>query len=57
MIDFTFGKWIFEPKASQVAKGSVSITTEPETVFWQRYYCGFRNNNEAALQIESEDNY
>jgi regulation of enolase protein 1 (concanavalin A-like superfamily) len=57
MIDFTFGKWIFEPKASQVAKGSVSITTEPETVFWQRYYCGFRNNNEAELQIESEDNY
>jgi regulation of enolase protein 1 (concanavalin A-like superfamily) len=57
MVDFTFGKWIFEPKVSQVAKNFVSITTEPETDFWQRSYYGFRNNNAPALQIESEENF
>ncbi|MDY6977762.1 MAG: DUF1349 domain-containing protein [Pseudomonadota bacterium] len=57
MVDFTVGKWLFEPKVSEVAKDSVSITTEPETDFWQRSYYGFRNDNAPALQIESSDNF
>ena len=57
MVDFTVGKWIFEPKVSEVTKEMVSITTEPETDFWQRSYYGFRNDNAPALQIESDDNF
>ncbi|MDG3088462.1 DUF1349 domain-containing protein [Vibrio hannami] len=57
MIDFTVGKWIFEPKVSEVTKDSVSITTEPETDFWQRSYYGFRNDNAPALQVESDENF
>lgn len=57
MIDFTVGKWIFEPKVYDVRKDSVSITTEQETDFWQRSYYGFRNDNAPALQIESDDNF
>ena len=57
MVDFTVGKWIFEPKVREVTKEMVSITTEPETDFWQRSYYGFRNDNAPALQIESDDNF
>lgn len=57
MIDFTVGKWLFEPKVSEVTRDLVSITTEPETDFWQRSYYGFRNDNAPALQIESSDNF
>ena len=57
MVDFTNGKWIFEPKFSEVNTDSVSITTEPNTDLWQRSYYGFRNDNAPALQIESEENF
>ena len=57
MVDFTVGQWLFEPKVSEVTNEFVSITTEPETDFWQRSYYGFRNDNAPALQIESEENF
>lgn len=57
MVDFTVGEWIFKPKLSEVTSNSVSITTEPETDFWQRSYYGFRNDNAPALQIESDENF
>ena len=57
MVDFTDGKWLFEPKTYEVTKESVSITTEPGTDFWQRTYYGFRNDNAPALQMESDDNF
>jgi len=57
MADFTSGNWIFEPKEGSVNSDSISITTEPETDFWQRTYYGFRNDNAPALQIESDDNF
>ncbi|GAL27079.1 hypothetical protein JCM19239_1093 [Vibrio variabilis] len=57
MVDFTKGTWIFEPETSQVTDTSVSITTEPETDFWQRSYYGFRNDNAPALLLESSDNF
>ncbi|EGR2040842.1 DUF1349 domain-containing protein [Vibrio cholerae] len=57
MIDFSVGKWIFEPIVSEVSAQSVSITTESATDFWQRSYYGFRNDNAPALLIESHDNF
>lgn len=57
MVDFTVAKWIFEPKVSEVNPKSVSITTDPETDFWQRSYYGFRNDNAPALQIDSKENF
>ena len=57
MVDFTKGKWVFEPKKHDVTSKSVSITTEPGTDFWQRSYYGFRNDNAPALQIESDENF
>ncbi|MDG3085507.1 DUF1349 domain-containing protein [Vibrio hannami] len=57
MIDFTRGEWIFEPKQHNVTPELVSITTEPETDFWQRSYYGFRNDNAPALQLESGENF
>lgn len=56
-VDFTQGKWIYEPKSHKVTADSISITTEPETDFWQRSYYGFRNDNAPALLIESEENF
>ncbi|BAP04553.1 TPA: DUF1349 domain-containing protein [Vibrio cholerae] len=57
MVNFTAGKWISEPKVSEVTSEFVSITTEPKTDFWQRSYYGFRNENAPALLIDSKDNF
>ena len=57
MVDFTVGKWVYEPSISSVTPISVSITTDPATDFWQRSYYGFCNDNAPALQIKSEDNF
>lgn len=57
MIDWSKGKWINEPKHCALTQDSVSITTEPETDFWQRSYYGFRNDNASALQIETDQNF
>ncbi|EMQ63145.1 DUF1349 domain-containing protein [Vibrio cholerae] len=57
MVNFTAGKWISEPKVSEVTSEFVSITTEPKTDFWQRSYYGFRNENAPALLIDSTDNF
>ena len=57
MVDFTKASWLFEPKAYEVTSSSVTITTEPETDFWQRSYYGFRNDNAPSLLLESSDNF
>lgn len=57
MVNFTVGKWISEPKVSEVTSEFVSITTESKTDLWQRSYYGFRNDNAPALLIESEENF
>ena len=57
MADFSKGTWIYEPRNYEVRAESVSITTEPETDFWQRSYYGFRNDNAPALQLESSENF
>ena len=57
MVDFTKGKWIYEPKKHEVTADLISITTEPGTDFWQRSYYGFRNDNAPALQLQSDQNF
>lgn len=57
MVDFTKASWLFEPKAYEVTSSRVTITTEPETDFWQRSYYGFRNDNAPSLLLESSDNF
>jgi len=57
VVDFSKGKWIYEPDKHEVTAESISITTEPETDFWQRTYYGFRNDNAPALQLESDQNF
>ena len=46
------------PRQAQInSDRSVSITTDPNTDFWQRSYYGFRNDNAPALLFESEINF
>jgi uncharacterized protein len=57
VIDFTEAKWLNQPKSSEIKKQCVTITTEPNTDFWQRSYYGFRNDNAPSLLLESEINF
>ena len=56
-IDFVAAKWLNPPKLSEVSSQSVTITTEPNTDFWQRSYYGFRSYNAPALLLESNINF
>ena len=56
-LDFSQGKWLNKPKLLTITDDSVTITTEPNTDFWQRSYYGFRNDNAPALLVESEVNF
>lgn len=56
-IDFSEAKWLNPPKSFDVKNQSVTITTDPDTDFWQRSYYGFRNDNAPALLLESKDNF
>jgi uncharacterized protein len=38
-------RWINEPQQFSLEQGRISITTDPNTDFWQRTYYGFRNDN------------
>ena len=41
--------WINPPKTWLISQNKLSLTTEPETDFWQRTYYGFRNDNAHAF--------
>ncbi len=56
-LDFSQGKYLNKPKLWTITTDSVTITTEPNTDFWQRSYYGFRNDNAPALLVESEVNF
>ena len=43
--------WIFEPNEYELEDDIITITTNPNTDFWQRTYYGFRNDNAPALLI------
>lgn len=47
--------WINPPKIFDITGGSLTITTEPETDFWQRTYYGFRNDNAHAFIIPVDE--
>ena len=49
--------WLNQPKVSKFTDQSVTITTEPNTDFWQRTYYGFRNDNAPALVSENAVNF
>jgi len=55
MFNFDFNKtfWIFEPKKYELKNNVITLTTEPNTDFWQRTYYGFRNDNAPALLIKT----
>lgn len=56
-INFAAAKWFNQPKLFEITDKSVTITTEPNTDFWQRSYYGFRNDNAPAFLLESEINF
>ncbi len=55
--DFSSASWLHPPERYTVTDQSVTITTQPQTDFWQRTYYGFRNDNAPALLIERRDNF
>jgi len=56
-IDLSTAKWLHQPKLFEISGHAVTITTEPNTDFWQRSYYGFRNDNAPALLFESGTNF
>ncbi len=56
-IDFSTAIWLNQPKVFKVSQDFVSLTTEPNTDFWQRSYYGFRHDNAPALLLERQDNF
>lgn len=57
MLDISKGKWVNKPKVFELNPESISITTEPDTDFWQRSYYGFRNDNAPGFLIEADQNF
>lgn len=56
-LDLLDGEWLNKPKISQLTPDALTITTEPNTDFWQRSYYGFRNENAPALLFKATDNF
>lgn len=50
-------QWINEPKSYKISAEEISITTEPETDYWQRTYYNFRNDNGHALTMDIKENF
>ena len=48
---------LIRPQTFEVTDQAVTITTEPNTDFWQRSYYGFRNDNAPALLLARDDNF
>ncbi len=57
MLDISKGKWVNRPKVFELNPESISITTEPDTDFWQRTYYGFRNDNAPGFLNETDQNF
>ncbi|MCL2222076.1 MAG: DUF1349 domain-containing protein [Oscillospiraceae bacterium] len=50
-------KWFFKPQKHTIENDKVTITTEPNTDFWQRTYYGFRNDNAHVLYNETSEKF
>jgi regulation of enolase protein 1 (concanavalin A-like superfamily) len=59
MFNFDLRKtfWVFEPQKYELKEDIITITTDPNTDFWQRTYYGFRNDNAPALLIKTDEKY
>ncbi len=49
--------WLNPPTQYQIESDSLTVTTDPETDFWQRTFYGFRNDNAHAFLMPVEDEY
>ena len=56
-INLSAAEWMNSPSRSTISKNSVTLTTDPNTDFWQRTYYGFRNDNAPALLVKSDENF
>jgi len=56
-INFSNAQWINQPQCFTVDREAITITTEPNTDFWQRTYYGFQNANAPAILLTSDHNF
>ena len=49
--------WINKPEKFEITGRKITITTEPQTDFWQRTYYGFSNDNGHALIQAISENF
>lgn len=49
--------WIHKPERYDIKDDRITITTEPETDYWQRTYYGFRNDNAPTLLVKTNEKY
>lgn len=56
-INLTNAQWINQPSRFAIGQESITITTEPNTDFWQRTYYGFQNDNAPAILLTSDLNF
>jgi uncharacterized protein len=58
-LEFDISKltWINKPEKFEITRRKITITTEPQTDFWQRTYYGFSNDNAHALTQPIRDNF
>lgn len=47
--------WLNPPQSWKTSQDKLTLTTEPETDFWQRTYYGFRNDNAHGFLIGVEE--
>ncbi len=50
-MDLSQFRWIHQPNHYQIKNGDLTITTDPQTDFWQRTYYGFQHDNAHAFLL------
>ena len=55
--DLRRAQWFNRPKHFSLEEGKAAIITDPGTVFWQRTYYGFRNDNAHVLYVPVEERF
>jgi uncharacterized protein len=58
-LEFDISKltWINKPEKFEITGSKITITTEPQTDFWQRTYYGFSNDNAHALTLPIDQDF
>jgi len=59
MMEFNLkqAQWQNKPTKFSIGDNSVTVTTEPNTDFWQRTYYGFKNDNAHLLYNTTDEKY